>query len=51
VLSTLAFGKDKEAMKNLKNISEKGQGSFIHVKSRKMAQSAIFDEVELRSRK
>ena len=50
-LSALAFGRDSKALGNLREISEKGSGSFIHIKSRKVAQSAIFDEIEQRSRK
>lgn len=51
VLSTVAFGKDPKAMGNLKDIARKGDGSFIHIKSRKAAEGAIFDEIALRSKK
>ena len=50
-LSTLAFGKDLRAMENLKSISKKGEGSFIQVTSRKFAEKAVFNEIEMRSRK
>ncbi|MBC7865357.1 MAG: VWA domain-containing protein [Bacteroidia bacterium] len=51
ILSTIALGADDFAMKNLQAISKKGQGSFIHIDSKQKAESAVFDEIEMRSRK
>ena len=51
VLSVIAFGKDKEAIKNLKEISKLGEGSFIQVKTRKDCHEQLMDEVRKRSRR
>lgn len=50
VLSTVCFGNDKEAISNLKEISEKGKGSFIRIKNHQRKE-ALLDEVKLRSKK
>lgn len=44
-LSTMAFGNDKEAMKNLKEIAETGQGHFIHIKNRSRAKEQLLEEI------
>lgn len=49
ILSTVAFGNDKDAMDNLKNIAKIGNGSFIHVKSRAKAQEVLLDEIKDKS--
>ena len=51
VLSVLAFGNEKKALENLKEISRKGKGSFVQVKTREMAQNAVLEEIKSRSRK
>lgn len=45
LLSTIAFGNDKEAMKNLKEIADIGQGNFIHIKSKSKARNQLLDEI------
>lgn len=51
VLSTVAFGIDKEAMKNLKEIAEKGEGSYIHIKKRHGSEYKLLEEIKSRSKK
>jgi hypothetical protein len=51
VLSVVALGEQPKALANLKEISKKGKGSFIHITTEKKAESAVFDEIEKRSRK
>lgn len=48
-LSTMAFGNDKDAMKNLKDIAEIGKGNFIHIKSRAKAKEQLLDEIKQNS--
>lgn len=45
-LSTMAFGNDKDAMKNLKEIAEIGGGHFIHIKSRAKAKEQLLEEIK-----
>lgn len=45
-LSTMAFGNDKDAMKNLKEIAEIGKGNFIHIKSRAKAKEQLLNEIK-----
>lgn len=45
-LSTLAFGNDKEALKNLKDIAEIGKGNFIHIKNKNKAQEQLLGEIK-----
>lgn len=51
VLSTVAFGNDRDAMKNLKEISEKGEGSFIHIKKRHGSEDKLLEEIKMRSKR
>jgi len=48
-LSTMAFGNDKEAMKNLQEIAENGKGNFIHIKNRLKAKEQLLDEIKQNS--
>lgn len=48
-LSTMAFGNDKEAIKNLKEISEIGKGNYIHIKNRHSANEQLLDEIKQNS--
>ncbi len=48
-LSTMAFGNDKDAMKNLKDIAEIGKGNFIHIKSRSKAHEQLLEEIKQNS--
>ncbi|MFL5753954.1 MAG: VWA domain-containing protein [Bacteroidia bacterium] len=50
ILSTICFGNDKDAVANLKGISEKGKGSFIRIKNRNHT-DAVLEEVKLRSKR
>ena len=51
VLSTVAFGNDRDAMKNLKEIADKGEGSFIHIKKRHGSENKLLEEVKTRSKR
>jgi Mg-chelatase subunit ChlD len=51
VMSVIGFGNDKDAIKNLKEISEKGKGSFMHIKKKTNLDEILMDEVKLRSRR
>jgi len=51
ILSTVAFGSEKAAMKNLKDIATKGEGSFIHIEMRKGSEEKLLEEIKNRSRK
>jgi hypothetical protein len=51
VLTTLAFGNDKEALRNLKEIANSGKGSFIHVKKKQHAYDLLLNEIKFRSKK
>lgn len=45
LLSTIAFGNDKDAMSNLKEIAEIGKGHFIHIRSKSKAREQLLDEI------
>lgn len=45
-LSTMAFGNDKDAMKNLKEIAEIGKGNFIHIKHKNKAEEQLMEEIK-----
>ncbi|MBA2611073.1 MAG: VWA domain-containing protein [Bacteroidetes bacterium] len=51
VLSTIAFGNDRDAMKNLKEIADIGKGSFIHIKKRHGCEDKLLEEVKTRSKR
>jgi Mg-chelatase subunit ChlD len=51
ILSTVAFGQEKTALKNLKEIAYKGEGSFIHIDQKNGSEEKLLDEIKLRSRK
>lgn len=51
VLSTVAFGNDKDAMKNLKEISAIGCGSFIHIKNKNGSEEKLLEEIRARSKR
>jgi Mg-chelatase subunit ChlD len=51
VLSTIAFGNEREAMKNLKELADKGDGSFIHIRKREGSKDKLLEEVKRRSKK
>ncbi len=48
-LSTMAFGNDKDALKNLKEIAEIGKGNYIHIKSRSKAKEQLLEEIKQNS--
>ena len=48
-LSTIAFGNDKDALKNLKEIAEIGHGNFMHIKSRSKAKEQLLEEIKQNS--
>ena len=49
LLSTIAFGNDKDALNNLKEIAEIGKGNFIHIKSKSKAREQLMDEIKAHS--
>lgn len=51
ILSTVAFGNEKEALKNLKDIAGKGDGSFIHIKTKSGCEVQLLNEIKERSRR
>lgn len=51
VLSTVAFGQEKVALKNLKNLAYKGEGSFIPINQKSGSEYKLLDEIKMRSRK
>lgn len=51
VMSTVAFGNDREAISNLREIADKGDGSFIHIKKRNGSREKLLDEIRQRSKK
>lgn len=51
ILSTVAFGNEKEALKNLKDIASKGDGSFIHIKTKSGCEAQLLNEIKERSRR
>lgn len=50
VMTTVAFGDDKEALRNLKEIARKGKGSFIHIRKETGYEQKLLEEVKERSR-
>ncbi len=48
-LSTIAFGNDREAMNNLKEIADIGKGNFIHIKNRNKAKEQLLEEIKQNS--
>jgi Ca-activated chloride channel family protein len=51
VLSVIGFGNDKDAIKNLKEISEKGKGSFMHIKKKTNLDEILMNEIRERSKR
>lgn len=51
VLTSVAFGSDKVAIKNLKDIAAKGEGSFIHIETGAGCEAKLLNEIKARSRK
>jgi len=51
IITTVAFGNDKDALANLKSIAAKGEGSFIHVKKRNGSEEKLLEEIKLRSKR
>lgn len=51
VLSTVAFGTEREAMANLKDIAKIGGGTFIHIKKRNGSQDKLLEEIKQRSKR
>lgn len=51
ILSTVAFGDDREAMKNLKEIADIGEGNFIHIKKKAGNEDKLLEEIKNRSKR
>ena len=49
LLTTVAFGNDKEAISNLKEIARVGNGNFIHIRSKNKAKEQLLDEIREQS--
>jgi von Willebrand factor type A domain/Protein of unknown function (DUF1573) len=50
VISTVAFGGDAAAIKNLKSLARKGKGSFIQVRNREESKTKLLSEIQQRSK-
>lgn len=50
-LSTIAFGDDREAMSNLRDIAHSSNGNFIHIKHKSKAKDQLLDEIKKNSLK
>ena len=48
-LSTMAFGQEKEALKNLEEIAKIGKGNFIHIISKQTANEQLLEEIKQNS--
>ena len=51
ILTTIAFGDDREAIKNLKDIAHKGNGSFIRIRSLSDSYEKLLNEIKERSKR
>lgn len=51
VISTLAFGGEKDAIHNLKNMARKGKGNFVHIRSKQDSREKLLEEIRQQSRK
>lgn len=51
ILTTVAFGDDRDAMKNLKEIAKIGEGSFIHIKKKNGSEEKLLEEIKSRSKR
>lgn len=51
IISTVGFGDEKNSIRNLKTIAQKGSGAFIHVKSRKACEDVLLEEIKERSKR
>ncbi|MBI2722530.1 MAG: VWA domain-containing protein [Bacteroidetes bacterium] len=51
ILSTVAFGEDREAMKNLKEIADIGKGNFIQIKKKNGSEEKLLEEIKYRSKR
>ena len=51
VMTTVAFGNDNAALKNLKEIADAGEGSFIRIKKKHGSEEELLNEVKLRSKR
>ncbi len=51
VMSVIGFGNDRDAIKNLKEIADKGKGSFMHIKKKTNLDEILMEEVKLRSKR
>jgi len=50
IISTLAFGDDKEAIRNLKTLARKGKGNFVQILNRQERQK-LLEEIRQQSRR
>ena len=50
VISTVAFGGEPAAIKNLKSLAKKGNGSFIRVSNKEESKTKLLSEIQQRSK-
>lgn len=50
VISTVAFGAEPSAIKNLKSLARKGKGSFIQVRNKEESKVKLLSEIQQRSK-
>ena len=50
VISTVAFGGEPAALKNLKSLAKKGNGSFIQVRNKEESKTKLMAEIQQRSK-
>lgn len=51
VISTLAFGNDRDAMQNLRTLARKGKGNFIQIVSKQDSREKLLEEIRDQSRR
>ncbi len=51
VISTIAFGSDKNAIRTLKSIARVGKGSFIQIQTKEESRQKLLEEIKRRSKK
>ncbi len=51
IISTLCFGSDKDAVRNLKSLARKGKGNFIQILSKAESRQKLLEEIQNQSRR
>jgi Mg-chelatase subunit ChlD len=50
-IGTVAFGNEREALRNLKELARKGGGGFVHIKPEDRSGEKLVEEIKVRSKK